>query len=239
MIRSIRVAHALVRAASAFLSTLAGRPPEARLRQRSRHAPRGPEGSFLRTVQRRRREPLPGLPGAFSRRAYLLALRRRPGAADAAGGEGLAIASGSPAGAGRRRRGAGTRACHRGARHPKHREWRGVTVARRVVEDWLGVVILLLVAAAVGRSADIRRRTAIGPHHLSPGPPAVPCHSSCPPARRPRATPLAHRPAARHPPPPRLLRPPRATPAPLLLPPAADRNPARCTTCPRSRRATP
>ena len=130
--RSIRVVYALVRAASAFLSTLARRPPEGRL-------PQGPGratgGSFLRTVQRRRREPVPGLPGAFSRRAHLLALRRRPGDADAAGGEGLAIAAGSPAGAGRRRRGAGPGARHRGARRPRHREWRGATVARRVVED--------------------------------------------------------------------------------------------------------
>ena len=54
----------------------------------------------------------------------------------------------------RRRPGAGTRARDRGARHPKHREWGGVTVAGSVVEHCTRVVILLLVDA-VAASARI------------------------------------------------------------------------------------
>jgi hypothetical protein len=112
---------------------------------------------------------VPGLPGAFSRRACLLALRRRSGAADAAGGEGLASASGSSPGAGRRRRGAGPGTRHRGPKHPRHGEWRGVTVAWRVAEEYTRAVVLLLVAA-VNRMASCSRLrcTPRGPTPAAP-----------------------------------------------------------------------
>jgi len=115
---------------------------------------------FLRTAPNRRRgQPVSRLPGAFSRFAYLFALRRRPGTADAADGEGLAIASSGPAGIGRRRRRAGAESGNRGAGHSRHRERGGITVAGSVVEfeEWaFGVILLFVAAIAWAMATDAR-----------------------------------------------------------------------------------
>ena len=117
-------------------------------------AGRGPHDYSPGTAHRRHRQPVPGLPGAFSRFAHLLALWRRPGATDAAGGEGMATASGSPAGIGRRRRWAGTGACSRGAGHPKYRQRGGLTVTGSLVEDCARGVTLVFAAAVACFGAD-------------------------------------------------------------------------------------